>query len=92
VSLALAPTLPSKPSHGGTRTSTSGKRESISGLAEIIRMVLDDVAPIHLDLIVAGRRVWVDSDPIALDLDNIVLSVAEHPLNVEDADVVSPDE
>jgi hypothetical protein len=54
-------------------------------------MVLDDVAPIHLDLIVAGRRVWVDSDPIALDLDNIVLSVAEHPLNVEDADVVSPD-
>ena len=55
------------------------------------QMVLDDVAPIHLDLIAAGGRVWVDSDPIALDLDNIVRSVGEHPLNVEDADVVSPD-
>jgi leucyl aminopeptidase (aminopeptidase T) len=54
-------------------------------------MTLDDVAPIHLDLIAAGGRVWVDGNPAALDLDNIAPSLRDHPLNVEDADVVSPE-
>jgi leucyl aminopeptidase (aminopeptidase T) len=54
-------------------------------------MLLDDVAPLHLDLIASGGRVWVDNDPTPLDLDNIVPSVREHPLNVDDTDVVSPD-
>ncbi len=53
-------------------------------------MLLDDVAPIHLDLIAAGGIVWVDSNPTALDLNNIVPSVGEHPLDVEDVDIVSP--
>ena len=51
----------------------------------------DEVAPIHLDLIASGGRIWVDNDATALDLDRLVPSVGEHPLNVEDSDVVSPE-
>jgi leucyl aminopeptidase (aminopeptidase T) len=47
----------------------------------------DDAATIHLDLIAAGGRIWVDSNPTALDLDNIAPSVGEHPLNLQDEDV-----
>jgi leucyl aminopeptidase (aminopeptidase T) len=46
----------------------------------------DDATAIHLDLITAGGRVWVDSNPIALDLDSIVPSVGEHPSNLQDED------
>jgi leucyl aminopeptidase (aminopeptidase T) len=61
------------------------------GFGRINAKMLDDVGPIHLDLIAAGGCVWVDGNPTALDLDNIVPSVGEHPPNVEDTDVVSPD-
>jgi hypothetical protein len=49
------------------------------GFGRNSQMMFDEVAPIHLDLIAAGGRVWVDSDPTALDLENIVPSVGEHP-------------
>jgi leucyl aminopeptidase (aminopeptidase T) len=47
----------------------------------------DDAAAIHLDLITAGGRVWVDGNPTALDLGKIVPSVRGHPLNLQDEDV-----
>lgn len=50
-----------------------------------------EVAPIHLDLVASGGRIWVDSDPIALDLDHLIPSAGEHPLHVEDSDVASPE-
>jgi len=48
---------------------------------------LGDAAAIHLDLIAAGGHVWADGNRTALDLDNIVPSAGEHPLNLQDEDV-----
>ena len=50
-----------------------------------------EVAPIHLDLISSGGLLWIDDDDAALDLDHLVPSLGEHPQNVDDSDVVSPE-
>jgi leucyl aminopeptidase (aminopeptidase T) len=46
---------------------------------------------IHLDLITRGGMVWVDEDPVPLDLERIVPSTRPHPENLQDADVSSPE-
>lgn len=56
------------------------------------RELASEVAPIHLDLIASGGCIWVDDDATALDLAHLIPSAGEHPLDVEDSDVVSPEE
>jgi leucyl aminopeptidase (aminopeptidase T) len=51
----------------------------------------DEVAPIHLDLIASGGLLWIDDDAAALDLDHLLPSQREHPLDVADSDVGSPE-
>jgi hypothetical protein len=46
---------------------------------------------IHLDLISQGGTIWVDDDPIPLDLENIIPSAEPHPANPRDEDVFSPE-
>lgn len=46
---------------------------------------------IHLDLITHGGNIWTDDDPVPLDLINIVPFAGDHPSNVDDEDVFSPD-
>jgi leucyl aminopeptidase (aminopeptidase T) len=47
--------------------------------------------PIHLDLIAKGGEVWVDDDPVPLNLENIVPSPRPHPKDPRDEDVFSPE-
>jgi hypothetical protein len=51
----------------------------------------DEVAPIHLDLIAAGGLLWIDEDATPLDLGRLRPSAGEHPVAVDDSDVVSPE-
>lgn len=46
---------------------------------------------IHLDLIARGGTVWVDDDPIPMDLENIIPSSQTHPVKTRDEDVFSPE-
>lgn len=46
---------------------------------------------IHLDLIAKGGMVWIDDDPIPLDLENIPPSKQPHPHNSRAEDVFSPE-
>lgn len=46
---------------------------------------------IHLDLIARGALVWVDDDPVPLDLENIAPSTLPHPTDPRDEDVFSPE-
>jgi leucyl aminopeptidase (aminopeptidase T) len=45
---------------------------------------------IHLDLIARGGTVWVDEDPVPLDLEQLVPSLYSHPISPRDEDVFSP--
>lgn len=47
--------------------------------------------PIHFDLIAAGGLVYVDDDPVPIDLENVVPSMAPHPAQTRDEDVFSPE-
>lgn len=42
---------------------------------------------IHMDLIARGGLVWVDDDPVPMDLENIAPSSGQHPDNPRDEDV-----
>jgi leucyl aminopeptidase (aminopeptidase T) len=55
------------------------------------REMASEVAPIHLDLIASGGLLWIDDDATALDLGHLIPSRGEHPLDVEDSDVGSPE-
>lgn len=46
--------------------------------------------PIHLDLIARGGQVWVDDDPVPMDLENLAPSDSPHPSHPRDEDVFSP--
>lgn len=46
---------------------------------------------IHLDLIAAGGLVWVDDDPVPIDLEQVVPSPNAHPRDPRDEDVFSPE-
>jgi leucyl aminopeptidase (aminopeptidase T) len=46
---------------------------------------------IHLDLIARGGTIWVDEDPVPLDLEDIVPSARPHPTEPRDEDVFSPE-
>lgn len=46
---------------------------------------------IHLDLIAKGGTIWVDDDPIPLDLEAVVPSSHVHPSTTRDEDVFSPE-
>ena len=46
---------------------------------------------IHLDLIAKGGLVWVDNDPMPLDLESIAPSRTRHPTGSRDEDVFAPD-
>jgi leucyl aminopeptidase (aminopeptidase T) len=46
---------------------------------------------IHLDLIAKGGIVWIDADPVPLDLENITPSTNAHPTHSRDEDVFSPE-
>jgi hypothetical protein len=52
---------------------------------------VDYECALHLDLISRGGLVWVDDDPNPLDLEHLVPSTGQHPNNVGDEDVFSPD-
>src|SRR4051812_18112863 len=45
---------------------------------------------VHLDLIARGGRVWVDDDPVPVDLETVVPSSSPHPHEPRDEDVFSP--
>jgi hypothetical protein len=47
--------------------------------------------PIHFDLIAAGGLVYVDDDPVPVDLENVIPSSAPHPSQTRDEDVFSPE-
>ncbi|WP_314614715.1 M29 family metallopeptidase [Streptomyces stackebrandtii] len=55
-----------------------------------------DVVPyqcsIHLDLIAKGGLIWVDGDPVPVDLEHILPSARRHPENLREADVSSPED
>lgn len=42
---------------------------------------------VHLDLICRGGKIWVDDDPVPLDLDNIASATEPHPDTTRDEDV-----
>jgi hypothetical protein len=46
---------------------------------------------IHLDLIARGGTIWVDSDLVPLDLENVAPSSQRHPTDPRDEDVFSPE-
>lgn len=46
---------------------------------------------LHLDLVARGGRVWIDDDPVPLDLNALVPSSKPHPSKFYDEDVASPD-
>lgn len=46
---------------------------------------------VHLDLIANGGLVWIDGDPVPIDLENVTPSDDEHPTIACDEDVFSPD-
>lgn len=47
---------------------------------------------IHIDLIARGGQIWVDDDPIPIDLENLVPSARPHPTVHRDEDLSSPDD
>lgn len=47
---------------------------------------------LHLDLIAKGALMWIDDDPVPLDLENIVPSSNSHPISPRDEDAFSPEE
>ena len=51
---------------------------------------VDYFCHIHLDLIARGGLVWVDSEPVPLDLESIIPSSRPHPTRFRDEDVFSP--
>lgn len=53
--------------------------------------VVDYSCPIHIDLIADGGLLWVDDDPVPLDLQRIVPSARPHPTRFRDDDVKTPD-
>ena len=53
--------------------------------------VVDYQCKVHLDLIARGGMVWVDEDPVPVDLENILVSDAPHPDGPRDEDVFSPE-
>ncbi len=48
--------------------------------------------PLHIDLIAKGGRVWIDDDPVPIDLENVVPSAGAHPTRFRDDDVKSPED
>jgi len=46
------------------------------------------LADIHMDLITNGATIAIDGDPDVIDLDNLVISGAQHPQSVRDEDIV----
>ena len=46
----------------------------------------------HLDLIAKGGLIWIDEDPLPLDLENIKPSLNPHPLNCRAEDAFAPDD
>jgi leucyl aminopeptidase (aminopeptidase T) len=46
---------------------------------------------IHLDLIARGGLVWIDADPVPIDLENVTPSFRPHPSDPRDEDVFAPD-
>jgi hypothetical protein len=46
---------------------------------------------IHLDLIAKDGLIWVDNDPVPVDLQNVTPSSQVHPTNSRDEDVFSPE-
>lgn len=47
---------------------------------------------LHIDLIARGGTVWVDDDPVPLELEAIVPSSRPHPTRYRDDDVKTPEE
>ena len=47
---------------------------------------------IHVDLISQGGLIWVDDDPMAIDLEQLVPSFNPHPLHYEEEDVFAPND
>jgi hypothetical protein len=45
------------------------------------------VAEVHLDLITAGARVWLDSDPEPIDLERVTPTSVPHPTDALDEDI-----
>lgn len=45
---------------------------------------------LHLDLIAKGGRMWVDDDPVSIDLANVQPSRNPHPASPRDEDAFSP--
>lgn len=46
---------------------------------------------LHLDLIARGGLIWIDDDPVPLDLENLVPSKNAHPKSPRDEDAFSPE-
>lgn len=46
---------------------------------------------LHLDLIAKGGMMWVDDDPVPIDLANITPSRSPHPISPRDEDAFSPE-
>ena len=46
---------------------------------------------IHLDLIAEGGMIWIDGDPMPIDLENVDPSSWHHPESTHDEDVFSPE-
>jgi len=44
---------------------------------------------IHIDLIARGGTVWIDEDPLPIDLENLTPSAQPHPVVYQDEDVFS---
>jgi hypothetical protein len=46
---------------------------------------------IHLDLMTRGALVWLDDDETPIDLEALAPSTGQHPANLMEEDVFSPD-
>lgn len=52
------------------------------------RTIVSYYADVHMDLITAGARIWVDDDPDPIDLESISPTDEPHPISVRDEDIV----
>ena len=46
---------------------------------------------LHVDLISRGALIWVDEDPVPLDMERLIASANPHPLSPRDEDAFSPE-
>jgi leucyl aminopeptidase (aminopeptidase T) len=53
--------------------------------------VVDYQCAIHLDLIARGGLVWIDDEPVPMDLEAVIPSSQPHPTSSRDEDVFSPE-